>query len=115
MGADCIATAHNANDNVETVLLHLVRGAGLDGLTGIPPRRGRLIRPMLALSRTDIDDYLARKGIPWVEDSTNAQTDYVRNRIRQEVLPVLRSLNPGLRSEERRVGKECRSRWSPYH
>ena len=96
MGADCIATAHNANDNVETVLLHLVRGAGLDGLTGIPPRRGRLIRPMLALSRTDIDDYLARKGIPWVEDSTNAQTDYVRNRIRQEVLPVLRTINPNL-------------------
>lgn len=96
VGAGCIATAHNADDNVETVLLHLVRGAGLDGLTGIPPRRGRLVRPMLALSRTDIDAYLARKGVPWVEDSTNARTDYARNRIRQEVLPVLRSINPKL-------------------
>ena len=95
-GADCVATAHNADDNVETVLLHLVRGAGLDGLTGIPPRRGRLVRPLLARSRTDIDAYLARKGVPWVEDSTNARTDYARNRLRQEVLPVLRSINPNL-------------------
>jgi len=96
LDATVIATAHNADDNLETILLHLTRGAGLDGLTGIPPRRGRLVRPLLALPRADIDAYLARKNVPWVEDSTNAQTTYARNRIRQEVLPVLRSLNPGL-------------------
>ncbi len=93
-----VATAHNADDNVETILLHLVRGAGLDGLTGIPPARGILIRPLLSLSRAQIDGYLARKKVPWVEDSTNADPAYARNRIRQEVLPVLRTINPGLAS-----------------
>ena len=95
-GADRIATAHNADDDLETILLHLVRGAGLDGLTGIPPVRGDLIRPLLSQPRRDIDGYLARKGVPWVEDSTNAQTQYARNRLRREVLPVLRELNPNL-------------------
>lgn len=96
VGADVIATAHNAEDNAETVLLHLTRGAGLDGLTGIPPRRGKLVRPLLASSRDEIDAFLARRGVPWVEDSTNAQTVYARNRIRREVLPVLKELNPNL-------------------
>ena len=96
VGAGVIATAHNAEDNVETVLLHLTRGAGLDGLTGIPPRRGKLVRPLLASSRDEIDAFLARQGVPWVEDSTNAQTVYARNRIRREVLPVLKELNPNL-------------------
>ena len=96
VGASVIATAHNAEDNAETVLLHLTRGAGLDGLTGIPPRRGKLVRPLLASSRDEIDAFLSRNSIPWVEDSTNAQTVYARNRIRREVLPVLKELNPNL-------------------
>ena len=94
LGCDRIATAHNADDNAETVLLHLVRGAGLDGLTGIPPVRGILIRPLLAVSQSDIDAYLTQEGIPHVEDSSNFDLTYARNRLRQGVMPVLRELNP---------------------
>ena len=95
IGAAAIATAHNADDNAETVLLHLVRGTGLDGLTGIPPRRGRIIRPLLAASRSSIETYLTHQGIPHVEDSSNQDPAFARNRLRRDVLPVLRALNPG--------------------
>lgn len=94
VGADRVATAHNADDNAETVLLHLVRGAGLDGLTGIPPVREPFIRPLLTTPRADIDAYLAQKEIPHVEDATNADPAFARNRLRREVMPVLRELNP---------------------
>ena len=94
-GAAAIATAHNADDNAETVLLHLVRGAGLEGLTGIPPRRGAIIRPLLTASRTSIEGYLRDQGLPHVEDSSNQDPAFARNRLRQEVLPVLRAINPG--------------------
>ena len=94
LGADKIATAHNADDNAETLLLHLARGTGLDGLTGFPPVRGILIRPLLATPRIDIAVYLAQEEIPHVEDSSNQDTVYARNRLRQEVMPVLRDLNP---------------------
>ena len=95
---DClIATAHNADDNAETLLLHLVRGAGLAGLGGIPPRRGSIIRPFLQVPRTLIEDYASELGIPHVEDATNADPDYCsRNLIRHRVMPLLRQLNPGL-------------------
>ena len=94
LGADKLATAHHADDNAETVLLHLVRGAGLDGLTGIPPVRGILIRPLLAIPQSDIAAYLEQEGIPHVEDSSNFDLTYARNRLRQEVVPVLQELNP---------------------
>ena len=94
MGAQLIATAHNAGDNAETMLLALARGAGLRGLGGIPPRRGNIVRPMLAVTRAEVEEYLAARGIAHVEDSTNALDDYARNRLRHHVLPVLRELNP---------------------
>lgn len=96
LGATRIATAHNADDNLETMLLHLVRGSGLRGLTGIPPRRGSLVRPLLTTSRAEIEEELRRRGIPHVEDATNADPAYSRNKLRLEVIPLLRELNPQL-------------------
>lgn len=96
LGAERIATAHHADDNAETLLLHLVRGAGLRGLTGIPPRRDRIVRPFLSIPRTELEEYLAEYGIPYVEDSSNADVAFARNRLRHEVIPVLRELNPRL-------------------
>lgn len=95
-GFDWIATAHNADDNTETVLLNLTRGSGLKGLCGIPPRRGRLIRPLLRLGRAEIETLLAERGVPHVEDSSNDSDFTARNRIRHSVTPVLRELNGAL-------------------
>jgi len=95
-GASKIATGHHADDNAETVLLHLIRGAGLRGLAGIPPCRGRIIRPILALERREIEDYLAALGQDFVEDATNRDTALRRNAMRHQVMPILREMNPGL-------------------
>lgn len=96
LGCDRIATAHNADDDLETLLLHLARGAGLHGLAGIPPRRGDIVRPLLTTPRAEIEAYLEAQGIPHVEDSTNTDERYARNKIRRQVIPVLRELNPRL-------------------
>ena len=96
LGCDRIATAHNADDNLETLLLHLARGAGLHGLAGIPPRRGEIVRPLLTTPRAAIEAYLEARQIPRVEDATNTDEYYARNRIRRQVVPVLRQLNPRL-------------------
>ena len=90
-----IATAHNADDNAETVLFRLLRGAGARGLSGIPPVRGGLIRPLLNVSRAEIEDYLARHGLPHVEDSSNTDLRYARNGLRCTVLPALEQIHPG--------------------
>ena len=95
-GADRIATAHHAGDNAETVLLHLIRGSGLRGLGGIPPVRGKVIRPLLTVERREIEAYLARHCIPHVEDASNQDTAYRRNYLRREILPRLEQLNPRL-------------------
>ena len=91
-----LATAHNADDNAETILLHLLRGTGLRGLGGIPVRRGEIIRPLLACTRAEIEALLEREGLPHVEDGTNAADDCLRNRLRHSVLPLLRAENPNL-------------------
>lgn len=93
-GCGFIATGHHAADNAETVLMNLIRGCGLNGLGGIPERRGNIIRPMLGITRQEIDSYLSLHRIPYVEDETNADPAYTRNRIRHEILPVLEQLNP---------------------
>ncbi len=89
-----IATAHNAEDNAETVLLHLLRGSGLRGLCGIPPRRGRVVRPLLSVTRAQVEDYLRENGLSWVQDATNAGDECLRNRIRHRLLPLFKQENP---------------------
>lgn len=91
---DYIFTAHHANDNLETVLINFVRGTGLEGLTGIPEKNGYILRPLLPFSREDIEEYARNSHIKWREDSSNASGKYLRNRIRQEVIPTLVDLNP---------------------
>ncbi len=89
-----IATAHHADDNLETVLLHLTRGSGLHGLCGIPSVNGCCIRPLLSVSRAEIEQFCVAQNIPFVVDSTNADSMYSRNRIRNLVVPQLREINP---------------------
>ncbi len=88
-GADKIAVAHNANDSIETVLYNMCRGTGIRGVCGIPPKRDRIIRPILCLTRTEIEEYLAKKNIVFRTDSTNLIKGYTRNKIRLELLPYL--------------------------
>ncbi len=89
-----VATAHTADDNSETILLHLLRGSGLRGLGGIAPKRGRIIRPLLSHTRQEVEAFLEQWSISFVTDSSNLGQDFLRNRIRQEVAPVLRRENP---------------------
>ena len=96
MGANRIAAAHNAEDQAETLLLHLTRGSGLQGLTGMAPRRGRLIRPLLETSREEIEAYNRANNIPHVEDGTNTDLNYSRNYLRHQVIPLLKRLNPNV-------------------
>ena len=93
IGADRIATAHHAQDNAETILFHLVRGTGPDGLGAIAPVRGKLIRPMLTVTREQIGRYAGENDVPYRTDSTNADTAYTRNYLRCEVLPLLEQVN----------------------
>lgn len=93
-GYDVIATAHHANDQAETMLLNLARGAGTKGLAGIPPVRGHIIRPILNVPVSEIERYLTEHEIPYVTDSSNQKDEYSRNRVRHRVVPLLEELNP---------------------
>ena len=114
-----IATAHTADDNAETILMHLVRGTGLKGLGGIAPRRGKLIRPMLGITRREVEAFLEEWHLPHVEDSTNETDAFLRNRLRHHVMPLLMAENPriaenlsqmalGLRQDEAYLGQQSR-------
>ena len=96
LGARWIAVAHHRDDSVETMLMNLIRGTGIVGLCGIQPVYGRVIRPLLSLSRKDIEDYLSFRQLPYVVDSTNREDNYTRNKIRLHVLPLLQSVNPAV-------------------
>ncbi len=89
-----IATAHTADDNTETVLMHMIRGTGLKGLGGIAPVSGNVIRPMLSVTRREVEDFCRQWCLSYVTDSTNAADQFLRNRVRHGILPLLRQENP---------------------
>ena len=91
---DYILTAHHADDNLETFLINFVRGTGLDGLTGIPEQNDKVIRPILIFSRQELEQYARENNIQWREDSSNASDKYLRNKIRHNLVPILKELNP---------------------
>jgi len=93
---DYILTAHHADDNLETFLINLSRGTGLEGLTGIPEVNETIVRPLLPFSRDDIEAFAKQNKWAWREDSSNASTKYLRNKLRHEVIPILKGINPQL-------------------
>jgi tRNA(Ile)-lysidine synthase len=96
VGADRIALAHNADDQIETFFMRLLRGSGPQGLSGIPPKRGKIIRPLIETERTAIEKFLDAEKIPFVVDSSNLDSHYRRNRLRKFLVPELKALNPNL-------------------
>lgn len=112
IGADAVATAHHGDDQLETVLMRLIRGASLRGLAGMSDRRclgsQQLIRPMLAFRRTDVLDFLGQIDQPWREDHTNADTSRWRARLRAEVLPVLYDLRPDAAAKAQQTTRQLR-------
>lgn len=105
VGATGVCVAHHRDDTVETVLLNLVRGTGLRGLTGIQPRNGHILRPLLCVSRQEIETYLKTKGQGYVTDSTNLEADVQRNVIRLKVVPLLKELNPAVAENIQRTAE----------
>ena len=95
---DYILTAHHADDNLETFIINLSRGTGLDGLTGIPKQNDKVVRPFLAFSQEEIEEYAKLNTMQWREDSSNASDKYLRNKIRHHLVPLLKELNPNFLS-----------------
>ena len=90
---DYLITAHHLDDSLETFLINLTRGTGLDGLTGIPEVNNKIVRPLLAFTRVDIEAYARKNNLSWREDHSNSQTKYLRNKLRHEVIPILKDIN----------------------
>ncbi|WP_299200036.1 tRNA lysidine(34) synthetase TilS [Thermocrinis sp.] len=95
-GFDLVATAHHLGDLVETIILWLTRGTGLEGLLGFEPKEGNIVRPFYLATRQEIEDFAKKQAIEWVEDSTNYDLSLARNRIRHRVVPELKAINPNL-------------------
>ncbi|MFZ4106292.1 tRNA lysidine(34) synthetase TilS [Flavobacterium sp.] len=95
---DYLLTAHHLDDSLETFLINLTRGTGLEGLTGIPVQNDKIIRPLLPFSRVEIENYIHENNLQWREDSSNASDKYFRNKVRHAIVPILKELNPNLLS-----------------
>lgn len=104
-----IATAHTLSDSLETALFNLARGTGARGLCGIPPVRGRFVRPLIGCTRNDVEQFLALRGQDYVTDSSNLSDDYSRNRIRHGIVPVLKDLDPAAERAFGRLSAQLRA------
>jgi tRNA(Ile)-lysidine synthase len=110
IGAARIATGHTRTDHIETVLMRIVRGTGLRGLAGIPPRRGIVVRPLLGLAREDTESFCRLTGLAFVDDASNRDTRFFRNRVRMELLPMIESrYHPGVRENLARLAQIART------
>lgn len=96
--AGCIAVGHQLGDTIETVLLNLIRGTGLKGLTGIKPKNDKIIRPLLEITREELIDYLNIHSLSYINDSSNSSNEYTRNKIRNQLIPVIQSINPSFQT-----------------
>ena len=103
-----IATAHTSTDSMETILMNISRGSGIKGARGIPPKRDNIIRPLILASRADTEEYCKSHNIPYVNDSTNSERLYTRNKVRLDVVPVLREINPSIEEAFLRFSKSMK-------
>ncbi|MDD6396100.1 MAG: tRNA lysidine(34) synthetase TilS [Firmicutes bacterium] len=108
-----IATAHTLSDSAETMLFHMIRGCSLSGLKGIPPVRGNIIRPLILCERGEIEAYCSEHNIEYMTDSTNLSSDYARNKIRLQIIPIMREMNPSILSAMSRLS-ECAAEDEDY-
>ncbi|AEI50640.1 tRNA lysidine(34) synthetase TilS [Runella slithyformis] len=106
---DYILTAHQQDDLLETILMNITRGTGLAGLYGILPKNGFIVRPLLFATRTEISTFLTQRRLTWREDSSNASVDYVRNRLRHDVIPTLRTINPNISAAAARLSERVKA------
>lgn len=113
--AQAIATGHHADDNAETVLMNLMRGTGLKGLTGIPLRNGFIIRPLLCSSRKEISEYIKDNQLEFVEDSSNSSHQYTRNKFRHEIIPALENINPAFRKNMQKTIEHLSGAYTIYN
>ena len=103
-----VATAHTASDNAETLLFNITRGASLGGVSAIPPVRGNIIRPLIECTRAEIEQYCSEKNLAYVTDSTNLTDEYTRNKIRHNVIPALKEINPAFENSVLRLSENAR-------
>ncbi len=103
-----IATAHTLSDNAETIIMRLISGTGLKGLCGIPPVRGNIIRPLLEINRAEIENYCRKNNLKYIVDSSNLQKDYTRNKVRLDLIPIIKGINPNFEQSIERAIKTIR-------
>ncbi len=112
---EAVAVAHNLDDQIETFFINLLRGTGLAGLQGISAKKGRIVRPLLQFSRKEIESYATRNNLKFVEDSSNQKTDYLRNRLRHRVIPVLNEMQPAFSSIMASNFERIKMAWKPVN